>query len=99
VAMFGALPATSVHVADGLKVPVLFVVKATVPVGVVGLVEVSITRAVQLVATLTVTEPGEQVMLVCVECAVVVTGVEARLNEPELDVCDESPAYEPVIRW
>ncbi len=84
MAMFGPLPETSVHVVDGLKLPVLFVVKATVPVGMVGVDEVSITRAVQLVATLTVTEPGEQVMLVCVGLAVVVTGVEARLNEPEL---------------
>ena len=78
------MPATSVQAADGLKLPVLFVVNVTVPVRVVGLVEVSITRAVQVVATLTVTEPGEHVMLVCVGCAVVVTGVEARLNEPEL---------------
>ena len=67
MAMLGPLPATSVQVADGLKLPVLFVVNFTVPVGLVGLVEVSITRAMQTVATLTVTEPGEQLMLVCVE--------------------------------
>jgi hypothetical protein len=84
VAILGPLPAANVQVAEGLKLPVLFVVNTTVPVGLVGLVEVSITRAVQLVETLTVTEPGEQVMLVCVGWAVVVTGVEARLNEPEL---------------
>lgn len=91
MAMLGPLPATSVQVADGLKVPVLFVVNVTVPVGVVGLAEVSMTRAVQLVATLTATEPGMHVMLVCVECAVVVTGVAARLNDPELAEWDVSP--------
>ncbi len=39
--------------------PVEFVVNATEPVGVVGLDDVSVTVAVQLVATPTVTEPGE----------------------------------------
>jgi hypothetical protein len=65
--MFGAFPATSVHVAiDGLKLPVEFVVNSTVPVGTVGLVELSITLAVQLVGTLTNTEPGEQLTTVLV---------------------------------
>jgi len=66
-AMFGAFPATSVHFAsDGLKLPVEFVVNITVPVGTVELVELSITLAVQLVGTLTGTEPGEQVTTVLV---------------------------------
>jgi len=51
---------------DGLKTPELLVVKSTMPVGVVGLVEVSITLAVQLVATLMMTEPGEHVTTVVV---------------------------------
>jgi len=67
--MFGPWPATSVQVADGLKLPVLFVVNDTVPVGMLGLNEVSITRAVQLVGVLTVTEPGEHVTVVFVESA------------------------------
>jgi hypothetical protein len=66
VAMPGPLPAARVQLADGVKLPVLFVVNVTVPVGVVGLVDLSITRAVQLVAELTNTEPGRHVMLVCV---------------------------------
>ncbi len=66
--MFGAFPATSVHVGDdGLNVPVEFVVKATVPVGTVELVELSITLAVQLVDVPTRTDPGEQVTTVFVE--------------------------------
>jgi len=65
--MFGAFPATSVHVDDGLNVPVEFVVKATVPVGTVELVELSITLAVQLVDVPTRTDPGEQVTTVFVE--------------------------------
>jgi hypothetical protein len=66
--MFGALPATSVHVpGNGLKVPVELEVKVTVPVGTVGLVELSITLAVQLVDVLTRTDPGEQVITVMVE--------------------------------
>lgn len=62
----GLLPGSRVHVEDELKVPVEFVVKLTVPVGVVGPSEVSITLAVQVVGVFTTTEPGEQVMLVCV---------------------------------
>jgi hypothetical protein len=66
--MFGAFPATSVQVADaGLKLPVEFVVKVTVPVGTVGLVELSMTLAVQLVDVPTGTDPGEQVTTVFVE--------------------------------
>jgi len=67
VAWFGAFPATSVHVADdGLNVPVEFVVKVTVPVGTVGLVELSIALAVQLADVLTKAEPGLQVTTIFV---------------------------------
>jgi len=49
-----------VQLADvGVNVPVELVVKLTEPVGVVGLVELSVTVAVQVLAVLTVTEPGE----------------------------------------
>ena len=90
VAMVGALPAARVHVAEGLKLPVLFVVKLTVPVGTVGLIEVSITLAVHVVATLTTTEPGEQVILVCVEWAVETTTVIV-LDVPMLPLWVASP--------
>ena len=84
VAMLGPLPATSVHVAEGLKVPVEFVVKLTLPVGIVGLVEVSMTLAVQVVGVFTTTEPGEQLMFVCVVWVTGETEVAARLNVPWL---------------
>jgi hypothetical protein len=64
--MFGPDPAANVQVVDGLKLPVLFVENVTLPVGMAGLVELSITWAVQVVGLLTVTEPGEQVTVVCV---------------------------------
>ena len=51
---------------DGVNVPVEFVVKVTVPVGVVGLAELSVTVAVQLAPVPRVTEVGEQVTLVVV---------------------------------
>ena len=66
VAIFGALSAARVQAAEVLKLPVLLVMKLTVPVGTVGLDEMSITRAVHVVALLTRTEPGEQVTLVSV---------------------------------
>ncbi len=53
-----AVPA-SVQLAAGVNVPVELVVKLTVPVGVVGDDEVSVTVTVQVVAVLTCTEPGE----------------------------------------
>jgi len=54
------VPAARVQLAEeGVKVPVEFVANATVPVGVVGLVEVSVTVAVQLLAVFTMTEAGE----------------------------------------
>lgn len=93
------LLAARVHVADGLKVPVLLVVKATVPVGFVGLDEVSVTLAVQVVAALTRTEPGEQVMVVDVEWSVGETDTATRLKLPLLAAWVESPLYEPDIKW
>ena len=92
------LKAVRVQVADGLKVPVLLVVKATVPVGFVGFNEVSITLAVQVVAMLTMTEPGEQEIVVVVDCWT--DGIAtARLKLPLLAACAASPLYEPVIKW
>jgi len=65
--MPGVVPAARVQLADtGLKVPVLFVVKLTVPEGVVGLDDVSVTVAAQLVAVPEVTEAGVQAILVVV---------------------------------
>lgn len=93
------LKAVRVQVADGLKVPVLLVVKVTVPVGFVGFNEVSITLAVQAVAKLTMTEPGEQAIVVVVGCCPGETGTEARLKPPLLMACAVSPLYEPVIKW
>jgi hypothetical protein len=52
--------------AAGAKVPVELAVKPTMPVGVVGLDDESVTVAVQLVDTPTVTELGEQRTLVVV---------------------------------
>jgi len=66
LAIFGPALADRMQLVDGLKTPELLVVKSTMPVGVVGLVEVSITLAVQLVATLMMTEPGEHVTTVVV---------------------------------
>jgi len=51
----------------GLKVPVAFVVKVTVPVGTVGVFELSDTLTVQLVGLLTEIDPGEQLTTVLVE--------------------------------
>jgi len=68
--------------AVGVKVPVEFVVKLTVPVGVVGLDDVSVTVAVQLLALLTVTEAGEQATEVVVVCGG--AGVAAIVNVPWL---------------
>ena len=82
--------ADRVQLADvGLNVPVLFVVKLTVPEGVVGLDDVSVTVAAQLEVEPVVTETGRQVTLV-----VVVWGgasVEARRKVPWLEECVESP--------
>jgi len=76
-----------VHVVE-VKVPVLLVVKVTVPVGVIPPVpEESATVAVQLVAVLSGTLAGEQATVV-----VVVRGLTARVNVPLLVVWLESRA-------
>jgi len=76
-----------VHIVE-VKVPVLLVVKVTVPVGVIPPVpEESATVAVQLVAVLSGTLAGEQATVV-----VVVRGLTARVNVPLLVVWLESPA-------
>jgi hypothetical protein len=91
--MFGAFPARMVQVADeGLKVPVEFEVKVTVPVGTVGLVELSITLAAQVVDVLTKTDPGEQVTTVIVECTGGGAADETEsLTLPVLAECADSP--------
>ncbi len=55
------VPAVRAQLPDvGLNVPVEFVAKLTIPVGVDGLDEVSVTVAVQLLGVPTVTELGRQ---------------------------------------
>jgi len=67
IAIPGPLPAARVHDAeDGLNVPVLLVLKLTEPVGVVGLDDISMTLAEQVVGVFTITEPGRQLTFVCV---------------------------------
>lgn len=91
VAVPAVVPAASVHIPfDGVNVPVLFVVKVTVPVGVVGEALVSVTVAVQLVGLLSATDPGEQLTVVVVACGG--AGVTASRNVPELATCVGSPA-------
>jgi hypothetical protein len=75
------VPEARVHVVL-LKVPVLFVVKVTVPVGVP---EVEATVAVHVVAVPTVTEAGLQLTVVVAETIVVTT------NVPLLPAFVESP--------
>jgi len=58
--------AASVQPVAGVKVPVELVVKVTNPVGVLGVPDVSVTVAVQLVPWFNTREEGEQVMLVLV---------------------------------
>ncbi len=71
-----------------LNVPVLPVVKLTVPIGVIAPVpEVSATVAVHVVATLSRTLAGEQDTVV--ELALI---VDARVKVPLLLVCTLSPA-------
>jgi hypothetical protein len=54
---------------EELNIPVPLLVNKTEPVGVVGLVEVSVTVAVQMDGLLTVTEPGKHETEVVVVCA------------------------------
>ena len=77
------VPAASVQLAAvGVNVPVEFVVKLTVPAGVVGLDDVSVTVAEQLVALLMVRDAGEQATEVVVVCGG--AGVAATVNVPWL---------------
>lgn len=88
--MPAVVPADRVQLADvGLNVPVLFVVKLTVPEGVVGLDDVSVTVAAQLEVEPVVTGVGRQVTLVVVVWGG--AGVEARRKVPWLEECVESP--------
>ena len=58
--MPAVVPADRLQLADvGLNVPVLFVVKPTVPVGAVGVPDVSVTVTVHVEDVLTCTDPGE----------------------------------------
>ena len=76
-------PGARVHVGEGLNVPGLLLEKVTVPVALIGLVEMSLTVTVQLVGTLTITEPGAHVTEVVVEW--VADGIVAlTVNDPEL---------------
>ena len=72
-----------------LNVPVLFVVKLTVPVGVVGVALVSVTVAVQVVGVLSKTLAKEQLTDVVVECSGVTP--TPRVNVPVLPLWTESP--------
>ncbi len=67
VAVSAVAPGARVQLGDGVKFPVELVVKLTVPVGVVGDEDVSVTVAVQLVAEPACTEAGEQSTVVLVE--------------------------------
>lgn len=68
----------------GENVPVEFVTKLSVPVGLVGFEDVSVTVAVQLVAVPVVRELGEHEMLVAVLCNG--AGCDARRKVAKLDV-------------
>ena len=57
------MPATNVQL-EVLKVPLELVARVTVPVGIIGLVDVSVTVTVHAVEAPTVSEFGEQLMLV-----------------------------------
>ena len=85
-------PADRVHVVE-LKVPVEFVVKVTVPVGITAPApEASATVAAQLAAVLSATLAGEHATVVVVDLM-----VDAIVNAPLLPVWTESPPYVPVI--
>ena len=80
------VPEARVHVAE-LNVPVLFVVKVTVPVGVTAPVpEASVTVAVHVLAVLSRTLAGVQATEV--DDALM---VDASVNVPLLPECTESP--------
>lgn len=85
--------------------PVELVVKLTVPVAVVGLPDVSVTVAVQVLAVLTVTELGRQLTLVLVEAATgcvtvtltVVAEVVAPKGEPVIIRANELVGVDPDV--
>ena len=87
--------AARVQLPAGANVPVELVVKLTDPVGVVGVADVSVTVAVQLVPWFTTTDDGLQLTDMVVEWTETPTGRLKLLLLPE---CVESPAYVPVIR-
>jgi hypothetical protein len=73
----------SVQVGEGVKVPAPLLVNPTVPVALVGVVERSLTVAVQLDTTFTTVEPGAHAIEVVVRWEE--DGFVAfRLNAPEL---------------
>jgi len=77
-----------------LKVPVEFVVKDTLPVGVIAPVpDASATVTVHVLGVLSSTLAGEQETVVLVARI-----VEASVNVPLLPLWVESPPYVPVIR-
>ena len=80
------LPADKVHVVE-VKVPVLFVVKVTVPVGTIAPEpDESATVAVQLVGEPVLTEGGLHATVVVVDLI-----VDARVKVPLLPLCTLSP--------
>jgi len=77
-----------------LKVPVEFVVKDTLPVGVIAPVpDASATVTVHVLGVLSSTLAGEEETVVLVARI-----VEASVNVPLLPLWVESPPYVPVIR-
>jgi len=72
-----------VQLVAGVKVPVEFVVKVTNPVEVVGVPDVSVTVAVQLVPWFTTTDDGLQLTVVVVGWTETPTGRLKLLELPE----------------
>jgi hypothetical protein len=83
------VPEDRVHEPELLKVPVPLLVKLTVPVGVVGLLEVSVTVTVHVVDAPVFTELGEHVTEVDVVWAA--GGLTIMSKLPLLLTCGVSP--------
>ena len=81
--------ADRLQVAESLKVPALSVMNRTDPVGVVGLVDGSVTVAVHVAALFTVTVVGVHATIVFVECFG--GTVTLRSKVPLLVTCESSP--------